>query len=38
MKKLSPTYKVYHDAMNQRICSELGLYYDRNYNLLRKKK
>ena len=40
MKKLSPTYKVYHDAMtamNQRICSELGLYYDTNYNLLRKK-
>ena len=41
MKKLSQTYKVYHDAMtamNQRICSELGLYYDTNYNLLRKKR
>ena len=41
MKKLSPAYKVYHEAMtamNQRICSELGLYYDTNYNLLRKKR
>ena len=40
MKKLSPTYKKYHDALtaiNQRICSELGLYYDTNYNLMRKK-
>lgn len=40
MKKLSPDYKKYHDAltaMNQRICSELGLYYDTNYNLVRKK-
>lgn len=40
MKKLSPDYKKYHDAltaMNQRICSELGLYYDRNYNLMKKK-
>ena len=41
MKKLSPAYKKYHEAMtamNQRICSELGLYYDTNYNLLRKKR
>ena len=41
MKKLSPDYKTYHEAltsMNQRICSELGLYYDTNYNLCRKKK
>lgn len=40
MKKLSPDYKRYHEAMtamNQRICSELGLYYDTNYNLVRKK-
>lgn len=39
MKKLSPAYKKYHDAltaMNQRICSDLGLYYDTNYNLVRK--
>ena len=41
MKKLSPDYKTYHEAltsMNQRICSELGLYYDTNYILCRKKK
>lgn len=40
MKILSPDYKKYHDAltsMNQRICSELGLYYDADYNLVRKK-
>ena len=40
MKKLSPNYKKYHEAltaMNQKICSELGLYYDTNYNLVRKK-
>lgn len=40
MKILSPDYMKYHDAltaMNQRICSELGLYYDTNYNLVRKK-
>lgn len=39
MKILSPVYKKYHDAltaMNQRISSELGLYYDVNYNLVRK--
>lgn len=39
MKILSPDFKKYHDAltsMNQRICSELGLYYDANYNLVRK--
>lgn len=39
MKKLSPDYKTYHEAltaMNQRICTELGLYYDTNYNLVRK--
>ena len=40
MKKLSPDYKKYHEALmavNQRICSELGLYYDTNYNLMKKK-
>ena len=40
MKKLSPDYKKYHEALtavNQRICSELGLYYDTNYNLVKKK-
>ena len=39
MKILSPTYKLYHDAltsMNNRICAELGLYYDADYNLVRK--
>lgn len=41
MKILSPDYKQYYDAltaMNQQICSELGLYYDTNYNLVRKKR
>lgn len=36
MKKLSPDYRKYHDALsavNERICSELGLYYDTNWNL-----
>ena len=40
MKKLSPDYKKYQEALmavNQRICSELGLYYDTNYNLVKKK-
>lgn len=39
MKRLSPEYKKYHDAltaMNQRICSELGLYYDTDFNMVRK--
>jgi len=39
MKILSPAYKIYHDAltsMNNRICGELGLYYDANYKLVRK--
>ena len=34
---LSPPYKEYHDAItniNDRICAELGLYYDSNYNLI----
>ena len=40
MKILSPAYKTYHDtltSMNNRICAELGLYYDADYNLVRKK-
>lgn len=41
MIALSPTYKAYHEAltsMNNRICSDLGLYYDSNYNLVMKQK
>ena len=33
---LSPKYKEYHEALrkiNQRICNDLGLHYDSNYNL-----
>ena len=40
MKKLSPKYKEYHDALtrvNERICQDLGLYYDSKYNLIMKK-
>ena len=36
---LSPRYKEYHDALtsiNNRICNDLGLYYDSNYNLIMK--
>jgi len=39
MKILSPAYKIYHDtltSLNNRICAELGLFYDANYNLIRK--
>ena len=39
MKILSPTYKIYHEAitnLNNKICAELGLYYDAVYNLVRK--
>lgn len=41
MIALSPPYKEYHDALmkiNERICSDLGLYYDTNYNLVMKNK
>ena len=41
MKILSPAYKTYHDALtsiNNRICAELDLYYDTDYNLVRKKR
>lgn len=40
LKKLSPLYKEYKEAVdkvNDRICQELGLYYDSNYNLVLKK-
>lgn len=40
MKRLSPRYRVYHDALtavNDRICRELGLYYDSDFNLVRRK-
>lgn len=36
MIALSPKYKAYHDAlyqMNNRICDDLGLYYDGNFHL-----
>lgn len=37
LKKLSPKYNEYHNALmnlNNRICDELGLKYDSNYNLI----
>ena len=40
LKVLSPLYAEYKDAVDQvndRICRELGLYYDSNYNLVFKK-
>lgn len=40
MIKLSPLYKEYHDALlkiNDKICQELNLYYDSNYNLVQRK-
>lgn len=40
MMKLSPKYKEYHDALqavNKKICEELSLYYDSNYQLVIKK-
>ncbi len=36
MKRLSPAYRAYHDAMdalNERLCRDLSLYYDSDYNL-----
>lgn len=39
MIQLSPKYKEYHEALkkvNQRICNDLGLHYDSNYNLIMK--
>lgn len=40
LKALSPLYADYKEALdsvNERICRELGLYYDANYNLVIKK-
>ena len=40
MVNLSPSYKVYHDALtqvNDRICADLGLYYDSDYHLVMKR-
>ena len=36
MKRLSPAYRAYHDALdalNNRLCQDLGLYYDSDFNL-----
>lgn len=41
MMALSPEYKAYHDALdkiNQRICEDLGLYYDSKFQLVLKNK
>ena len=41
MMILSPQYKEYHDAlekMNERICKELGMYYDSDYRLVVRKR
>jgi len=41
LKILSPQYAEYKDALdkvNEKICADLGLYYDVNYNLVVKKK
>lgn len=41
MIELSPKYKEYHNALmaiNKRICDDLDLYYDTNFNLIKKKK
>lgn len=41
MIALSPRYKEYHNALmaiNKRICDDLDLYYDTNFNLIKKKK
>lgn len=40
MVKLSPSYKAYHNALtavNDRICADLGLYYDSDYHLVMKR-
>lgn len=41
MIALSPKYKEYHNALmaiNKRICNDLNLYYDSNFNLVKKKR
>lgn len=40
MKRLSPAYRTYQEALmqiNARICEDLGLYYDSDYNLVMEK-
>lgn len=40
MERLSPPYKAYRDALgvlNARLCEDLGLHYDSNFNLVFKK-
>lgn len=40
MKRLSPSYRAYHDALDQlndRLCRDLGLYYDSAFHLRRRK-
>ena len=40
MKRLSPAYRAYHDALdalNARLRDDLGLYYDSRFNLLEEK-
>lgn len=40
MKRLSPAYCAYHEALtavNERLCADLGLYYDSDFNLRRRK-
>lgn len=37
MKRLSPTYRAYHEALfalNDRLCRDLGLHYDSDFNLV----
>ena len=37
LKRLSPTYRAYHDALsalNDRLCRDLGLHYDSDFNLV----
>lgn len=41
MKRLSPAYRAYHDALdqlNERLCGDLGLHYDAKWNLIVSKK
>lgn len=36
LKRLSPAYRAYHDALtalNDRLCHDLGLYYDSDFHL-----
>ena len=40
MKRLSPAYRAYHDALqqlNERLCRDLGLHYDADWNLVVRK-